>query len=192
MNLKYIYWQFLYKIVFFNYYYYNIKLNTINILNLILNLKYLLYLKLNLHEFLEYIMKFLQNIKNKIIYFKSNYYYFKKQKLTRKRKRRIPLISLLSTNLKRNWFSLKSRSSNFFVFHNIYLLNIKNYYLNKNDINLYHFYLIMTNTLPFIKIKVFKNDMYLFFFFILYFLLLYLLLIKNILKYFLLIINIIY
>jgi hypothetical protein len=166
--------HFLYKIIFFNYYYYNIKLNTINILNLILNLKCLLYFKFNIHEFLEYIIKFLQNIKNKIIYFKSNYYYFKKQKLIRKRKRRIPLISLLSTNLKRNWFSLRNRSSNFFVFHNIYLLNIKSIYLNKNDINFYHFYLIITNTLPFIKIKLFKNDIYiLFFFYIMFFIIIF-------------------
>ncbi len=123
----------------------------IEILNFILNFKFLLFFKFNIEYLLEYLIKFLQNVKNKIIYFKSNHYYFKKQKLIRKRKRHVPLISLLSTNLKRNWFSLKNRSSNFFVFHNIYLLNIKSIYIIKNDINLYHFLLILFNTLPFIK-----------------------------------------
>ena len=79
-----------------------IKKNIINILNLILDLKYLLYFKFNINDFLQYFFKFMQNIKNKIIYFKSNYYYFKKQKLIRRRKKRTPLITLLSTNLKRN------------------------------------------------------------------------------------------
>jgi hypothetical protein len=166
--------KFLYKIIFLNYYYINIKLNIINVLNLMLNLKHLLYFKFNIHAFLEYILKFLLNIKNKLIYFKSNYYLYKKQKLIRKRKRHIPLISLLSTNLKRNWFSLKSRSSNFFVFHNLYLLNMKSIHLKKNDINLYHFFLIITNTLPFIKIKIFKNNIYiLYFLYIIFFIIIF-------------------
>jgi hypothetical protein len=74
----------------------------INILNFIIDLKYLLYFKLHIEEIFQYLIKYLQNINNKLIYFKSNYYYFKKQKLIKKRKRRVPIISLLSTTLKRN------------------------------------------------------------------------------------------
>ena len=92
---------FLYKNIFFNYYFY-IKILIINILNYILNLKYLLLFKFNIQDISNFFIKFLQNIKNKVIFFKSNYYYFKKQKLIRKKKRRIPLYSFLSTNLKRN------------------------------------------------------------------------------------------
>ena len=92
---------FLYKLILFNYYFY-IKLIIINILNYIVDLKYLLLLKFNTLEYVKNILEYIQNIKNKIIYNKSNYYYFKKQKLLRKRKRRIPLYSFLSTNLKRN------------------------------------------------------------------------------------------
>jgi hypothetical protein len=93
--------KFLYKNIFFNYYF-NLKIKIINILNLILNLKYLLFFKFNIQDIIKNVFKFIQNIKNKFIYFKSNYYYFKKQKLIRRRKRRVPLVSLLSTNLKRN------------------------------------------------------------------------------------------
>jgi hypothetical protein len=74
----------------------------INILNFFLDLKYLFYFKLNIEEIFQYLIKYFQNIKNKIIYFKSNYYFFKKQKLIKKRKRRVPLTALLSTGLKRN------------------------------------------------------------------------------------------
>jgi hypothetical protein len=91
----------LYKILFLDYYIF-IKIYIINILNLILDFKYLLYFKFNINDFLQYFYKYIQNIKNKILYFKSNYYYFKKQKLVRRRKKRVPLMSLLSTNLKRN------------------------------------------------------------------------------------------
>ena len=150
---------FLYKNIFFNYYFY-IKILIINILNYILNLKYLLLFKFNIQDISNFFIKFLQNIKNKVIFFKSNYFYFKKQKLIRRRKRRIPLISLLSTNLKRNWFFLKNRSSNFFVYHNIYLLNLKTIFLIKYDINLYNFFLIITNTFPFIKKKLLKYNIY--------------------------------
>lgn len=73
-----------------------------NIVNILADLNYLIYFKLNIEEIFQYLIKYLQNIKNKIIYFKSNYYYFKKQKLIKKRKRRIPLTALLSTTLKRN------------------------------------------------------------------------------------------
>ena len=93
----------------------------------------------------------MQNVKNKMVFFKSNTYYFKKQKLIRRRKRRIPLFSLFSTNLKRNWFFLKNRSSNFFVFHNMYLLNIKNFFFLKLEFNLYDLYFLIINTIPFLK-----------------------------------------
>jgi hypothetical protein len=92
---------FLYKLIFFNYFF-NVKINVIKILNYIIDLKDFLNNKFNIKEFSNFIMKYIQNIKNRMIYFKSNYYYFKKQKLIRKRKRRVPLVSLLSTNLKRN------------------------------------------------------------------------------------------
>jgi hypothetical protein len=92
---------FLYKLILFNYYFY-IKLIIINILDFIVDLKYLLLFKFNIQEFLKNIFHYIQNVKNKIIYNKSNYYYFKKQKLIRKRKKRVPLYSFLSTNLKRN------------------------------------------------------------------------------------------
>jgi hypothetical protein len=159
--------KFLYKNIFFNYYFY-IKVLIINILNSILNLKYILYFKFNIQDIFPYFTKYLQNIKSKFVYFKSNYYYYKKQKLIRKRKRRIPLVALLSTNLKRNWFSLKNRSSNFFVFHNIYLLNIKTIYRVKNEINLYNFYLILINTLPFMKWKLLKFNIFISLIFMLY------------------------
>src|SRR6202012_245926 len=53
-----------------------------------------------------------------------------------------------------------NRSSNFFVYHNIYLLNLKTIYLIKYDINLYNFFLIITNTFPFIKKKLLKYNIY--------------------------------
>jgi hypothetical protein len=92
---------FLYKLILFNYFF-HIKIIIINIFNFIIDLKYLLLFKLNIQEFLKNIFKYIQNFKNKIIYNKSNYYYFKKQRLVRKRKKHVPLYSFLSTNLKRN------------------------------------------------------------------------------------------
>jgi hypothetical protein len=146
----------LYKLNFLNYYFY-IKINMINILNFIIDLKYLLYFKLNIEEIFQYLIKYLQNINNKLIYFKSNYYYFKKQKLIKKRKRRVPIMSLLSTTLKRNWFSLKNRSSNFFSFYNIYILNTKLIYdIIGNNINIYNFFFLITSNIPFIKKKIFN------------------------------------
>jgi len=145
----------LYKLIFFNYYY-HVKIITIEILNYIINLKFLLYFKFNIQNIFHFLIKYMQNIKNKIIYFKSNYYYFKKQKLIRKRKRHIPLYSFLSTNLKRNWFSLKNRTSNFYAFHNIYLLNIKNVYFLQKNLNLNNFLFIITSMIPIINKKLFK------------------------------------
>jgi hypothetical protein len=172
-NLKMI--LFLYKLILFNYYFY-IKLIIINILDFIVDLKYLLLFKFNIQEFLKNIFHYIQNVKNKIIYNKSNYYYFKKQKLIRKRKKRVPLYSFLSTNLKRNWFSLRSRTSNFFVFHNLYLLNIKNiYFINKNaDLN--NFVFIISNSIPILNKKMFKSDFsfyFLYYIYILFFIIIF-------------------
>ena len=93
--------KFLYKLVFFSYYS-KIKFNMIKILNSILNLKFLSYIEFNCKIFCKYFIKYLQNIKNKLVYFKSSHYYYKKQKLIRRRKRHTPLVSFLSTSLKRN------------------------------------------------------------------------------------------
>jgi len=148
--------KFLYKLVFFSYYS-KIKFNMIKILNSILNLKFLSYIEFNCKIFCKYFIKYLQNIKNKLVYFKSSHYYYKKQKLIRRRKRHTPLVSFLSTSLKRNWFSLKNRSSNFFVFCNIYLLNTRMVYnVIRNDINLYHFFFLIMGIIPYIKKKIFN------------------------------------
>jgi hypothetical protein len=156
----------IYKLILFNYFLY-IKFIIINILNCIIDLKYLLFYKFNIQEYLKYIFKYIQNVKNKIIYHKSNYYFFKKQKLIRRGKRRVPLYSFLSTNLKRNWFSLRSRTSNFFVFHNLYLLNMKNIYIINKNSDLKNFLFIISNSIPFINKKFFKSNFsYVFFYFL--------------------------
>ena len=91
----------LYKLIFFNYFFF-IKMNMLNIFNFIIDFKYLFFFNFNIEETLNFFVKYMQNIKNKFIYFKSNYYFFKKQKLLRRRKRHVPLYSFLSTTLKRN------------------------------------------------------------------------------------------
>jgi hypothetical protein len=78
------------------------KKNIIIISNLIINVKKMQFLTFNIQEYFKYIIKYIQNIKNRIIFFKSNYYFLKKQKLIRRRKRHVALYSFLSTNLKRN------------------------------------------------------------------------------------------
>jgi hypothetical protein len=173
-NIKII--QSLYKLIFFNYYL-NIKVMIMAIFNYIIDLKILLLFKYNIQEKLQLLIKYTQNVKNKMIYLKSNYYYFKKQKLLRKRKRHVPLYSFLSTNLKRNWFSLKSRTSNFYTFHNIYLLNIKNMFFLSNNQNLNNSIFILINSIPIINKKLLKFELsfywlycvYILFFFLIYF-----------------------
>jgi hypothetical protein len=166
---------FLYKLILFNYYFY-IKIMIINILNFITDLKYLLLFKFKIQDFIKYIFKYIQNIKNKIIFNKSNYYFFKKQKLIKKRKKHIPLYSFLSTNLKRNWFSLRSRTSNFFVFHNFYLLNISNIYIINKNYDLNDFLFIISNSIPLLNKKLLKMNisfLFLYYIYIIFFIIIF-------------------
>ena len=129
----------LYCLQLYNYFFF-LWLNMIKFFNFVIDLNHLLYFKLNIQEFYKYFIKYLQNFQIKLLYFKSNYYYFKKQKLIRRYKREVPLLSFFSTNLKRNWFALKPRTSNFFNFFNIYTLNNKMFFFKQFDISLNSFF----------------------------------------------------
>jgi hypothetical protein len=77
--------------------------------------------------------------------------------------------------LKRNWFSLKNRSSNFFAFYNIYFLNLKNIYFLKKNLDLNNFFFFLWNQIPILNKKFFKKELSFFWIYYIYiFLLLFL------------------
>jgi hypothetical protein len=77
-------------------------------------------------------------LKSSLVYFKPNYYYFRKQRSLHRfkyhRKKKIfILMSFLQTNVVRKISSLKHLTYNIFFFKNIYLLNLYNYIFLIND-----------------------------------------------------------
>jgi hypothetical protein len=133
--------------VFFKYYflYFNIKI--------LYKVNNLIFIKIYLEKLIIYYLKILFNIKQSIVYFKSNYYYFRKQRsLNRfkyhKKRKLLIFISFLQTNIVRKISSLKHFSYNIFLFKNFYLLNLYNFiYLtnkfNFNNINIFDLFLFV-------------------------------------------------
>jgi hypothetical protein len=146
-NLKIVYF-YNYKIlwIFIRYYffYFNIKF--------LYKLNNIILLKIYIEKLLHYYLKILFNIKNSLVYFKSNYYFFRKQKILNrfkyhKKKKLLIFMSFLQTNTIRKITSFRHLTYNIFLFKNFYLLNLYNF-------------IYLFNSLDFDKVSIF--DVFLF------------------------------
>ena len=147
-NFKIIYFiNYKILLIYIKYYffYFNIKF--------LYKLNNIILLKIYIEKIFNYYLKIVFNFKNSLVYFKSNYYFFRKQRSLNKfkfhkKKKILNLMSFLQTNIIRKIGSFRHLTYNVFLFKNLYLLNLYNFiYLfnsfNFDNINIFNLFLFV-------------------------------------------------
>ena len=101
------------------------------------NFNKFILIKFYIEKLINYYCNIIFNIKNALVYFKPNYYYYKKQRSSRNfHKTKILNTVFKNTITYRNIYSFNHLTYNITFFKNIYLSNIYNYIYFMNTYNL--------------------------------------------------------
>jgi hypothetical protein len=122
-------------------------------LNLNLNLNFFLLYKFYVKSLLKYYMDTLFKVRNKMVYFKSNYFYYRKTKLVSKLKRFKTQLSTSFLNIKtrRHYNSFYNLTSNSFFFKDLYNFNLNTYIYILNYYNIEFNTQLLFTPLTFLK-----------------------------------------